>query len=350
MREVEPCTAPPSGAADTDLPELLIIVIRSLGGTFRFEEFLDVGLLVEGEFSWPAAIPGEADFRLRESIAAAAALAAAGFCAPRFGVPTVFPAVAASLAAMRRADSVDAVCFARAGRCLAWVSLAICRDALAETDFKAARSSAAVVTRGAVLMPRATVPFLTLRPLARGTARDAETFFLAADFVVDSERARVAVADGAFDFDLRPIFFVERVLTARARAAAVFFALSSAARLDVFALGVPICLACFAFDNFTVFFTDAITSALLFSFPAVETGRVLAAEVTSADRKICISALREGRNRTLLNDDHPAKIAGFTTQGILSAVPSGNRLARRPESLRDADDALPPTRCFDNRH
>jgi len=49
MREVEPCAAPPSGAADTDLPELLIIVIRSLGGTFRFEEFLDIGL-VEGEF------------------------------------------------------------------------------------------------------------------------------------------------------------------------------------------------------------------------------------------------------------------------------------------------------------
>ena len=115
MREAEPCPAPPFAAADTDLPELLIIVIRSLGGTFGLDEFLDVGR-VEFAVSLPPAVPLEADFRLSDSIAAAAALVAAGFCWPRFGV---FRAEAASLAAMRRADLVDTACFACAVGCFA---------------------------------------------------------------------------------------------------------------------------------------------------------------------------------------------------------------------------------------
>jgi hypothetical protein len=87
--------------------------------------------------------------------------------------------------------------------------------------------------------------------------------------------------DGVRDFEIRLTLFGVPALL---ETCATFFALSSAGCLAVFVLAVPICFACLIFDDFTVFFADAITSALLFSFPAVETGRILTADMTSTDQ------------------------------------------------------------------
>jgi hypothetical protein len=100
--------------------------------------------------------------------------------------------------------------------------------------------------------------------------RAAEFFLLATCFAVASERARRAAAEGAVDLALPLGFFAAfaaRVLAASARAAAAFFALTSAECLDGFVLAVAICFACFTLDDFAVFFADAITSALLLFLP-----------------------------------------------------------------------------------
>lgn len=173
----------------------------------------------------------------------------------------------------------------------------------------------------------------------RVAARAAETFFLAIGFAVASERARAPAAEGALDFDLLLALvaaFAARTLTASARAAAAFFALSSADCLDDFVLAVPTCFACFALDDFTVFFADTITSCAPLSFPGVETGRILTADIASADRRICISALKMGQNEMLLNDDNPAKIRPDLRHKVCSRP-------RRPGKLRP-EAAKPSTR------
>jgi len=88
------------------------------------------------------------------------------------------------------------------------------------------------------------------------------------------------------------------LLAASTRAAAACLALASAARLDAFAFGFRVrgCFACFVSDDFIVFLTDAITSALLFTVPLWRRDGSSTADELSAVRKLSISAL-EGPKR-----------------------------------------------------
>jgi hypothetical protein len=258
--------------------------------------------LLTGTRSFPAlALPTEGDFRLSARIAAAAALFAASFCASRFGVVTAFLGAAATLAATRRTGSVAAgrfACLDRLSR--ASILLVICLDVPEATAFEEARRPTAAVLGRGVFVPRAGTAFFTLRELARPAARGVETFVLAVDFAAACERAAFAAEVGALDFET---LFAARVLIVTARALAFFFALSSADCLATLVFAAPICFACFVLDDFTLFFAEAITSALLFTFPGVETVRILTADMTSTDQRP-----KEGRNGMLLNDDSPAKI------------------------------------------
>jgi hypothetical protein len=93
-------------------------------------------------------------------------------------------------------------------------------------------------------------------------------------------------------------FLAASFLAASTRAAAACLALASAARLDAFAFGFRVrgCFACFVSDDFIVFLTDAITSALLFTVPLWRRDGSSTADELSAVRKLGISAL-EGPKR-----------------------------------------------------
>ena len=120
------------------------------------------------------------------------------------------------------------------------------------------------------------------------------TDFLVASFLVAGFLLTSFLAASCFVAS----FLAASFLAASARAAAACLALASAARLDAFAFGFRVrgCFACFVSDDFIVFLTDAITSALLFTVPLWRRDGSSTADELSAVRKLGISAL-EGPKR-----------------------------------------------------
>lgn len=125
------------------------------------------------------------------------------------------------------------------------------------------------------------------------------TDFLVASFLVAGFLLTSFLAASCFVASfLAASFLAASFLAASARAAAACLALASAARLDAFAFGFRVrgCFACFVSDDFIVFLTDAITSALLFTVPLWRRDGSSTADELSAVRKLGISAL-EGPKR-----------------------------------------------------
>jgi hypothetical protein len=125
------------------------------------------------------------------------------------------------------------------------------------------------------------------------------TDFLAASFLAAGFLLTSFLAASCFVASfLAASFLAASLLAASTRAAAACLALASAARLDAFAFGFRVrgCFACFVSDDFIVFLTDAITSALLFTVPLWRRDGSSTADGLSAVRKLGISAL-EGPKR-----------------------------------------------------
>jgi hypothetical protein len=180
---------------------------------------------------------------------------------------------------------------------------------LAEAVFEVASWRNAAVLGRTVLAPRATVSFLTLRVAACSEARAAEIFFLAACLAEPGEFGRDAAEVRAFDFAPRPALVAPWDLTASARAEAFRFVLGSAAeRLGTFAFEALTFFACFGLDIFTVFLTDAITSALLVFLPRSGDGAEIHGKSDLRRSKSQNFSPGEGRNEMLLEDDFPAKL------------------------------------------
>ncbi len=140
--------------------------------------------------------------------------------------------------------------------------------------------------------------------LARGAARAAEAFFLAAGFAATGLFAR-RVTTAVFDFVLPENLLAASFLEASARPAAARLALSKVECCDAFALGVSGCFACFVLDDFMVFLTDAITSASFFlsrfgDETALDGGKNLSRSETLN------FGPGEARSGMLLNDDRPS--------------------------------------------
>ena len=148
---------------------------------------------------------------------------------------------------------------------------------LPETAFAVVRTDAprfAPVARASTGLALRAAPFFAARFVsrARGAARAAEAFFLAAAFAATGLIAR-RLAPAVFVFVLREDLLAASFLEASARAAAARLALSTADCFAAFACGVPgrfvsfVLFARFVLEDFMVFLTDAITSALLFPVP-----------------------------------------------------------------------------------
>ncbi|MCI0601233.1 MAG: hypothetical protein L0Y50_13220 [Beijerinckiaceae bacterium] len=169
-------------------------------------------------------------------IAAAAALLAAGFCLSRAAGSTDFRTAAPCPAATLRGDS------AGGGGLFAVVVLALtCADlpgagylvALLCSNFVLARRTAAFGAR-AVLALRAGAPFFPVLVPARFASRAVETFLAEGSFVAAFECARGAGAADVLDFAVPPSLAAARLRAASSRAAAAFFALSSADLFVIF--------------------------------------------------------------------------------------------------------------------
>ncbi|MGH6835229.1 MAG: hypothetical protein ACREC9_06695, partial [Methylocella sp.] len=241
---------------DISCSDFLISPTRSFEAKSSFEEF-PAGLPAGGEAARLRASESLAAFRLRARIAAAAA---------------------AGLAATRRETSTTGVFFGAAAglRCAGLVTeagLAV----LPETDFAFARADAsrlAPAARASTGLALLVAPFFAARIvlLARGTARSAKAFFLAAGLAATARFPRAA-ATAVLVFVPREDLLAARFLAASARAAAARFALNTADGFDAFALAVPGCFAlvvlfaCLVLDDFMVFLTIAMISVLLFPVP-----------------------------------------------------------------------------------
>ncbi len=235
-----------------------------------------------------------AAFCLMARIAAAATVLAAGLPAVRVGNSTALRTAAAGLATTRRETSTPGVFFATTfppATLLAEAGFTL----FPETDFACARAEAlrlAPFTRASADLALRAALFFAARIwlLARGVARVVEVFFLAADFATAGLTAWPLAAVLVFVFCLE--LLAACFLAASARAAAIRLALSATACFDVFALGVPGCLAwavlfaCFVLDDFMVFLTDAIKSALLFPVPLWRRDGFLTASKRAAVRKL----------------------------------------------------------------
>lgn len=195
-----------------------------------------------------------ADFRLRASIAAAAALLDAWFCAGLSDAFAARPGAAALAAGRREAARASArpVCAASGLAC----------DC--PFDTRAGTVLEATLKRcGDADPPRA--GFFAPRAAACVTEREGLVFFRLTDLPPVCEAPLAAAPGVECDLERWPGLLARRVAAARALAEAAFTALGSAALFDDFVLCLRPGLACFAFGGFPVFLTDAISSALLFS-------------------------------------------------------------------------------------
>ncbi|MBO0734130.1 MAG: hypothetical protein J2P49_07410 [Methylocapsa sp.] len=228
-----------------------------------------VGILAAAISGLAGAPATRADFRLRASIAAAAALLDARLI--NFSDAFAARPGASAFAADRRDVPGASTCWARAA------SRLVCDwpfDARTGAVFEIAlKLRVADPARAALFAPR-----------AAGCAADREAgdFFWLADLTLVAgaplAAAPLAAAPcGERAFERCPGLLGSRVVAVCFLAGATFLALSSAVVLgDFFCVRALACfcvraaLACFAFSDLPVFLTDAIVSALLFFCPAVE--------------------------------------------------------------------------------
>jgi hypothetical protein len=303
---------PKADPVDISCADFLITAAPSFEAKSIFEES-PAGLPAGGEAACLRASESLAAFRLRARIAAAAALLAAGFWVVRVGDSTALRAAAAGLAATRRETSMAAVFFAAAAGFPRAGFLPEARLAgLPETAFEFARADAPPVARASTGLAIRVAPFFAapIVLLARGAARAAEAFFLAAGFAATGLFAR-RVTTAVFDFVLRENLLAASFLEASARPAAARLALSKGECCDTFALGVPGCFACFALfacfvlDDFMVFLTDAITSASFF-LPRFGDETALDGGKNLSRSETLNFGPGEARSGMLLNDDRPS--------------------------------------------
>ena len=302
---------PKQNSVDISCADFLITATRTFEAKSTFE--FPAGLPAGGEATCLRASESLAAFRLRARIAAAAALLAARFSAVRVGDSTAFRTAAAGLAATRRETSMAGVFFAAAAGFPRAGLLPEARLAALPTAFAFARADAPPVARTSTGLALRVAPFFAARIvlLARGAARAAEAFFLAAGFAATGLFAR-RVTTAVFDFVLPENLLAASFLEASARPApAARLALSKVECCDAFAFGVPGCFACFALfacfvlDDFMVFLTDAITSASFFlsrfgDETAFDGGKNLSRSETLN------FGPGEARSGMLLNDDRPS--------------------------------------------
>src|SRR5208283_4942376 len=293
----------------------LITAIRSFDSRDRFAGFTAGRTEGAADAACLRTSERRATLRLKAANSAAAApLPAAGFCAACVSDSTVLRAAVAGLTALR-GETLSAGVFFGAAACLPRAGLPVATSLTASTGF-VAKARLAAGARASVSFPlraAAAVFFAVLAVefpdaearvdagalvLAAGevarelTAATVFVFVFTVVFVftfcTDFLVASFLVAGFLLTRFLAASFLAASLLAASTRAAAACLALALAARLDAFAFGFRVrgCFACFVSDDFIVFLTDAITSALLFTVPLWRRDGSSTAYELSAVRKL----------------------------------------------------------------